>query len=465
MAVAKGQGEHWSSRVAFVLAAIGSAVGLGNFWRFPYMAGENGGGAFVIVYFFCVSIVSLPILMAELFIGRRGATDAPGSVRNVALEDGHSPRWSVIGWIGMIAAFLILSFYSVIGGWVIAYIPLAFQNAFAHINAEQSGALFNDMLKDPVEQLLYHALFMVITAYIVARGVHRGIELAVEILMPAFFVMLLGVVAYSIVTGDTAQGFSFLFHADFSKITPTVVLDAIGQAFFSIGVGTAIMLTYGSYLTRQTNITHAAGYIVVSDTLVALLAGIAIFPLVFAFGLDPAEGPGLIFVTLPVAFGQMHFGAAFAVVFFALALFAAITSSISMLEIAVRRLVEHHGMSRVWSASILALIAWLLGIGSILSLSTNALAAWHPLTFIPLFKGQGFFDILDTLTSNVMLPLAGLLEAVFAGWVLSKALALDELDLKDGRLYAVWQFCLRYVSPICVGTVLIYLAILKPFLR
>ncbi len=454
--------EHWSSRFAFILAAVGAAVGLGNFWRFPYMAGENGGSVFVVVYILCIIAVALPILMAELLIGRRGGLSAVGSVRKVAVESDRSASWRVIGWISMIAAFLILSYYSVIAGWVIAYIPPAVTGALKGITAEASGARFDALLAAPGLLVFYHALFMVLTVFIVSRGVIRGIERAVEILMPLFFVMLLVVVVYSWVTGDTDRAFAFLFSPDFSKITPSMVLDAIGQAFFSIGVGMAIMITYGAYLTPATNIPRSSSIICFADTLVAVLAGIAIFPIVFAVGLDPASGPGLIFVTLPVAFGQMPFGQIFGTVFFALALFAALTSSISLLEIVVSWGEEHTSWSRARLAYVSGLSAWVIGIASVLS--TNIWADVYLLGMFTPFQTMTIFDLLDYLTANIMLPVAGLLTAIFAGWFVQKALTLRELGLPDGAAYAIWRILVRYVAPVSVGAVLVYLTIGKALL-
>lgn len=449
----QAQSDHWSSRAAFILAAIGAAVGLGNFWRFPYTAGENGGGAFVIVYLACVALVALPILVAELFVGRRGGTDAVGSVRNVAIADARTPAWAAFAWIGMIAAFLILTFYSVIAGWIIAYIPEAAMGTFGGLTAEESGAKFGALLDNPVLLVVCHAAFMAITVFIIARGLHKGIELAVEILMPAFFLMLLGVVGYSIYAGDIGEALQFLFHVDFSKITIEVVLEAIGQAFFSIGVGTAIMLTYGAYLQEDAHIMRASGYISFSDSLVAILAGFAIFPIVFQYGLDPAGGPGLIFVTLPVAFGEMPFGQIFGTAFFVLALFAALTSSISLLEIPVRRLIEHHGVTRPKAAMVLGGIAWFVGLGSLFSF--NIWKQWFPLGFVPAFSEKTLFDLIDFLTANVMLPLAGLLTALFAGWSLSRAVSEEELSLSPG-IFRIWRFAIRFIAPISVASVLVF---------
>lgn len=447
--------QHWSSRFAFILAAIGAAVGLGNFWRFPYLAGANGGGAFVLVYVMCVLAIALPILMAELIIGRRGGLSAIGSARKVALDEGHSAAWSLIGWVGMIGSFLILTFYSVIAGWIIAYIPMVGSGVFKGVSAEASEAAFKDLWANPVVLTICHAAFMALTVFIVARGLHKGIELAVQILMPLFFIMLLGVVVFSWIAGDVRSALLFLFSPDFSKISVEVLLQAIGQAFFSIGVGSAIMITYGAYLTRDTHIPRASLIICLSDTGVALLAGIAIFPIVFAFGLDPAQGPGLIFVTLPVAFGQMPFGQVYGTIFFVLALFAALTSSISLLEILVSWGEERRGWRRRTTSIYAGLGAWFFGLGSVFSL--NIWSGYYPLARFEMFREKTIFDLLDYITANFMLPLGGILVSIFAGWFLSRQLTLDELGMRDGPLHRTWRFLLRYVAPICVGAVLLKL--------
>lgn len=448
--------QNWSSRLTFIMASVGAAVGLGNFWRFPYTAGENGGGAFVLVYIVCVVLVALPILMAEILIGRRGQKSAVGGAIAVAKEQASSTNWSAFAWIGMTAAFFILTFYSVIAGWIISYIPQAALGAFSGISAEMSGSKFDELLADPPQMIIAHSFFMALTIFIVARGVKKGIERAVEILMPLFFLMLLAVVVFSIVAGDIGKGLAFLFQPDFSKITAEVVLEAIGQAFFSLGVGTAIMLTYGAYLSRDTDIPESAYIVSFADTLVAILAGIAIFPIVFGFGLDPASGPGLIFVTLPVAFGEMPFGVVFATVFFSLALFAALTSSIALLEIIVSWGEENLPIARPQVAIVFGILAWFIGLASVLSF--NEWSNFYPLGFIAVFEDKTVFDIIDYVTANIMLPLAGLLTALFAGWVMSSDSTKQELGMSDG-LFSAWRVLVRYVAPISVATVLFWLTI------
>ncbi len=327
--------EQWSSRAGFILAAVGAAVGLGNIWKFPYVAGTNGGGAFVIVYLLAVVLVGIPILMAELMLGRRGHKSPPTAMLVNAVQEGRSRWWSGVGWIGTIVGFIILSFYSVIGGWVLEYFFISITDGFTGITSTSSQALFNQLLTSPLRLTLWFSVFLGITAFIVSVGLQKGIERVSGILMPALFIMLLVLVIYSAFFGDFMAGLKFLFDVDFSKINANVMLIATGQAFFSIGVSMGLMMAYGAYLPQDVSIPRTAIIIVGADTLVALMAGLAIFPLVFGNGLTPAEGPGLIFVTLPIAFGNIAAGSFFAAVFFLLLLFAAVTSSIGILEPAV----------------------------------------------------------------------------------------------------------------------------------
>ena len=454
MAVAAGHHSHWSSRVGFMFAAVGSAVGLGNFWRFPYEAGENGGGAFVIVYLACILLIAMPLVLAELSVGRRGGLNAVDAVKKVAKEEGRSAGWSVFGWTGMIAAFMVLTFYSVIGGWVIAYVISAAQGSFATATPDAVAQQFDALLADAGQLTIYHAAFMALTGFIVSRGLQRGIEPAVEILMPALAIMMVALVIFSGVVGDFAGAVEFMFSADFSKITPEVVLAAIGQAFFSVGVGVAIMLTYGSYLNRDVNLPQSAVVISLADTGIAILAGLLIFPIVFQFNLEPGAGPGLVFVTLPIAFGQMPFGGVVSFVFFMLLLVAAITSSISMLEIFVAWVEENLDVNRLTAAISGAFVAWVIGLGSVFSF--NIWAEWHPLGFIPLLEGKNWFDTFDYITSNILLPLGGMLLSIFVGWAMSKSSVLEETGMKETSFFKLWYFLIRFAAPIAIGAVFLF---------
>lgn len=445
--------EHWSGRFGFLMASIGSAVGLGNFWRFPYLAGENGGGAFVAVYLVSVLCIILPLLIAEIVIGRRGGQSAVGSMLSVARAANASPLWAVIGWFGVAAAFLILSFYSVIGGWIIAYIADSAAGVFHLARAEHVQANFDAMLADPVMLSVWHLVFMALTVWIVAGGIRRGIEAAANVLMPVLFLMLVALVVYAAATGAFAQGVEFLFAPDFSKLTWAGVLRAIGQGFFSIGVGLGMFITFGAYLPRQVRIPGSAVIIAFSDTAVALMAAVAIFPIVFENGLNPGAGPGLMFVTLPLAFGAMPAGIVVSTLFFVLVLIAAITSSISLLEIVVARTQDRGGRRRV-SAIAVGSAAWIAGIGTVLSF--NHWSGFHPLSNVPLLSEKTVFDLIDYLTSSIMLPLGGILIALFAGWVMSRDLILDELAVRDGLAFRFLRLFLRFLCPLALAIIFVF---------
>lgn len=439
--------EYWSSRLGFVLAATGSAVGLGNIWRFPYITGENGGGAFVLVYLICIALIGLPIMMAEALIGRRGGQSPIHSIAILAKQEGRSAVWQGAGWSGVIASLIILSFYSVIGGWSIAYVFYAATGTFEGLRTHGINGLFSEFLGRPGVLLLWHSVFMVLTISVVARGVKGGLERAVTWLMPLLFALMVVFVGYAALsTGQFMRAVEFLFRPDFSRLGPTGVVSAMGQAFFSLSVGASIIIAYGSYLPREISIARATVTISIADTLVAMLAGLAIFPIVFASTLVPGEGPGLIFQTLPLAFAQMPGGAVFGTLFFVLLVIAAWTSSISLLEPGVEWLLEHRGVRRAPAAWAIGAGVWALGIVTILSFNR-----WED---VKLF-GKTVFDLLDYLASNIMLPINGLLFALFAGWMMAKASTQDELGMGEGIGYTLWHFLVRFIAPI--GVVLVFL--------
>ncbi|MBQ0833578.1 sodium-dependent transporter [Marinobacter sp.] len=443
----------WSSRFAFILAATGSAVGLGNVWKFPYITGENGGGAFVLVYLLCIAVIGVPIMMAEIHIGRSGRHNPIGSMRLVAERNLSSPAWRISAVIGMIAAFVILSFYSVIGGWAASYIGHAAMGDFTEGTAESIGNLFSDLLASPKQLLAWHTLFMALVILVVSRGLKGGLERAVTILMPALFVLLLIAVGYATTTGHFGEAVSFLFTPNFEALTINGVLIALGHAFFTLSLGMAIMMAYGSYLGRDVAVGRTAVTIALMDTVVALLAGLAIFPVVFANGLEASAGPGLIFQTLPLAFGNMPMGGLFGTLFFILLLFAAWTSGISLLEPVVEWVEENTNMERSGSAIFVGLLCWLLGIASILSL--NVWADVAPLDMFARFEGKTIFDLLDFFTANILLPLSGLLTAIFVGWFVAKESLKADLELGEGT-FALWLNLLRYVTPVAVVIVFAY---------
>ncbi len=447
---------QWSSRWAFILAATGSAVGLGNIWRFPYLTGENGGGAFVLVYLACVVLVGIPILMAEIMLGRRGRQSPINTMALLAKEEGLSPYWSLLGWMGVVAGFIILSYYSVIAGWTLAYIFRTGAGMFVDADAALTKKIFTDLISDPEKLLAWHTTFILMSVIVVSRGVKHGLERAVKFLMPALFILLLIMVGYAMSTEKFMEGITYLFVPDFERLADKnffsdIFLPALGQAFFSLSIGMGAIMIYGSYLSHKSSITFNCFTIAFADTVVAILAGVAIFPIVFTYGLEPAGGPGLIFITLPIAFGQMPFGTVFGTLFFVLLMFAAWTSAISLLEPAVTWLVENKNMTRVKASALAGIISWLLGLLTVLSFNHWAFS----FPFAGVIKENGIFDIFDILTSNIMLPIGGLLVAIFASWLMSRTSSVEELGLGDGKAYQAWRFAVRYIAPF--GVIIIFL--------
>jgi NSS family neurotransmitter:Na+ symporter len=435
---------EWSSRWVFILAATGSAVGLGNIWKFPYMAGENGGGAFVLIYLVCIALLGIPVMMAEVLIGRRGRQSPVNTMMTIAKEEGANKHWVWLGWSGVVAGFLILSYYSVIAGWTLAYILESVKGTFTGMSGEAVGKVFDDLTANPWELMFWHTLFMLLTMIVVARGVQEGLEKAIRFLMPALFVLLVIMVGYALSTDSFTKGLDFLFTPDFSKISAEGVLKAMGQAFFTLSLGMGAIMIYGSYMPHDASIARTSITVAAADTLVALLAGIAIFPIVFANGLEPGQGAGLVFVTLPIAFGQMPGGVFFGTVFFVLLTFAAWSSSISLIEPFVAWLVENKDMTRNHASILSGLITWFVGLGTVLSFNK-----WSD---AKLFD-RNFFENIDFLTSNIMLPLGGLLIGVFAAWIVKRQSSIDELGMGNGPAYQAWSILVRYVTPIGVGLI------------
>ena len=436
---------EWSSRFAFILAATGSAVGLGNIWKFPYIAGENGGSAFVMVYVLCVLLMGIPIMMAETMLGRRARQNPVDTMRTLTQEAGADSRWQYLAWMGMAAGFLILSYYSVIAGWASAYTLKAFLGQFFSVSAGETKMMFADFISCPIRLIFWHSFFMLATMYIVSKGIRNGLEKAVQMLMPLLFVMLFLLVGYAMTTSGYQQGLHFLFSPDFSKITGKVVLTAMGQAFFSLGLGMGTMMIYGAYLPKNVSIGKSAIIVAGADTIVALLAGIAIFPIVFANGLHPDSGPGLVFETLPIAFGNMTGGWLFGVLFFVMLVIAALTSSIALIEPAVAWLIESQKLTRDQACVRAGLVAWALGFVTVFSFNR-----WADIRFF----GHTLFELIDGLTANIMLPAGGLAIAIFAGWIMKQAHTEQELDL-PGEQYKVWKVLISYVAP--AGVFLIFL--------
>lgn len=438
---------QWSNRWMFILAATGSAVGLGNIWKFPYITGENGGGAFVLVYLVCIALIGLPIMMAEILMGKRGRESPVGSVTSLAEEAGAPRAWRLVGWAGVVTGFLILSYYSVIAGWTGAYVFRAGSGSFVGTSPDQISAMFSNLVSDPERLLAWHTLFIVMTMLVVARGVQHGLEKFVRYLMPGLLIILLVLVGYALSTEGFQQGLQFLFSPDWSELQPSSVLIAMGHAFFTLSLGMGSIMAYGSYLPDEASIASTSVMIVIADTVVALLAGMAIFPIVFSHGLEPAAGPGLIFQTLPNAFGDMPGGTFFGMLFFVLLLLAAWTSAISLIEPAIAWMVERLNMTRVYAAVVSGLVVWAVGLLTVFSF--NLLGDFKPI------GGKTLFDLLDYLTANIMLPLGGVVMAVFVAWVMTDKARLEELPISDS-LYKSWLFVLRFIAPLAVVIVCLH---------
>jgi NSS family neurotransmitter:Na+ symporter len=429
---------HWSSRMAFILAVTGSAVGLGNIWKFPYVAGQNGGGAFVLVYLACVAIIGMPVMMSEILMGRRGRRNPIATMALLGAEEGKSRHWSLVGAMGVLAGVLILSYYSVVGGWTLYYVLESAMGMFSKAGPAEVTGIRDGFLGSWSTVSLFHTIFMGLTIFVVARGVERGLEQAVRFMVPALLLLLVVLLGYSISSGHFGEGLEFMFKPDFDKLTWDSVLAAMGQAFFTLSIGMGAVMAYGAYLPEETSITGASTAVAIADTMIAIVAGLVIFPLVFANNLDPADGPGLVFITLPLAFGQMPGGVFFSTVFFVLLTFAAWTSAISLMEPAVAWIVERFNRTRAQAAVIIGLLIWTAGFGTVLSF--NVLADFK-------FWRGTIFENLDHLTINIMLPLGGMLIVIFAGWVMCRNSTADELG-GSGGVYKLWRFLARVVAPI-----------------
>ena len=453
--------EGWSSRTAFILAAIGSAVGLGNLVRFPAEAGENGGGAFVLFYIACIVLIGLPVLLSETLIGRHGQAAAPESYRKLAEQSGASKSWEFVASLGVLAAFLTLSFYCVLGGWVLNYIGIMFADifstgvtggAFEGVPAAEVEGLFPAMIGNGTLTVLLDLVFLGITVFFVARGVSGGIEKVAVYLMPAFFVLLLAITGYGLIGGEMGRTFSYLFTFEPSRLTGDVMLAAVGQAFFSLSLGVAGMVTYGAYVGRGVNLAGTSAIIAAADTSVALLAGLCIFPIVFAAGLAPNGGLGLMFQTLPHAFQEIPGGSLIGFAFFIMVAFAALTSSVALMEVPTAWLIDRFRLGRRAAAIVVTLGAAVLGV--LCALSTGMLAGFHPFGFFAMFEGMGMLDALDTLTGKVMLPVGALLTSIFIGWIASDRLVDAENGL-DGGLHVFWRFLVRWLCPLALAAILV----------
>ncbi len=438
----------WSSRWLFVLAAAGSAVGLGNIWKFPYIAGENGGGVFVVAYLFCVALVGIPVMVAEVLIGRQGRQSPINSMRLLVQQSEGSKAWSLIGWAGVAAGFLILSFYSVIAGWGLYYIGELASGGFTGVDGNTATQALAALHSNPILMAVFHTVFMGITIFIVARGVVSGLERAIRWLMPLLFVLLIVLLGYGMASGGFAEGFDFMFALRWDALSFDGLLVALGHAAFTLSIGMGAIMAYGAYVPSSVSITRTVMTIAMLDTLVALIAGLAIFSIVFANGLEPGSGPGLMFVTVPLAFGQMPLGALFGGIFFILVSFAAITSAISLTEPAIAFLVEEYDASRSRVAVGLGIACWLLGLASVFSFNI-----WSDVYVV---GEKTVFDSIDYLTANIMLPLGALFIALFAGYVLPRVTVMSQLGITSESAMAIWTVALRVVAPLGILAVFLY---------
>ena len=437
----------WSSRWMFVLAATGSAVGLGNIWRFPYVTGENGGGAFVIVYLICVLLVGLPVMIGEILLGRWGGGSPVNAIKKVASKEGLSKKWRFLGLMGVAAGFLILSFYSVIAGWSLAYTKMFLVDYSNFESVEKNQEIFSVLTESAGLMLFWHTFFMLITGIVVAKGIKDGLENAVKYLMPILFLMLALLVLYASVAGNFSSAILYLFKPNFEAFETKSLLAALGQAFFSLSLGMGSIMAYGAYLSPKTPILSNGLIIALADTLVALMAGLAIFPIVFAHGMEPSQGPGLVFVSLAAGFSSMPFGQVFGFFFFLLLSIAAWTSSISLLEPAVGWITERSKWSRPKSCIVAGGIAWIFGIGSILSFNHGQRVK---------ILGLNFFEFCEFLSTSVMLPLGGLLISILVGWKLNKARVFKQLGLSvEGKTTNLIFSSMRFLAPIGVFCILL----------
>jgi len=437
--------ERWSSRAGFIFAAMGSAIGLGSIWKFPYEVGTNGGGGFVVFYLLGLGLIVFPLMLVEFAIGRHGGSHAVASIAAVAIASGASRFWAGIGMVGVVGAVLILSFYSVIGGWAVAYVVDTIRSGLPGATAPAVQASFDALLASPLRMTLYHTLFMAATVVVVARGIEGGIERASLYLMPILIILVVVLAIYSTIQGDAPAALRFLFAFDLDDLSPRVALEALGLGFFSIGVGLAVMVTYAAYAGPEFDLRTVAIVTIVSDTAISFIAGMAVFPVVFAEGLDPSSGPGLMFVTLPLAFGRIPLGASAAIAFFILLSLAALASAMSLLEMPVALVHRWLGWSRRRATVASGTLCWALGLATVLSF--NLWADRRPLAGLPGLATLTVFDSLDHVASNVLLPLGGLGLALFGGWVVPPRLLTSELRLGRTAGRAI-VLLLRYVAPV-----------------
>ncbi|WP_339860413.1 sodium-dependent transporter [Paremcibacter congregatus] len=445
---------EWTSTTSFILASVGGAVGLANVWKFPSTVGANGGGAFILIYFLAVTFIAAPILIGELMIGRSSGKSPVMACLDAARASNLSSRWRYLGYMGISACFIVLTYYSVIAGWTIDYAIQSFRGHLVGLDAPAAQNAYNAVLADPRRMTLFHTIFMALTALVVSGGLKGGIEKFTNFAMPLFFSLLIGMMIYSAMTGAFSQALHFMFVPDFAKITPMVVLNAIGQAFFSIGIGFCFMMMYGAYMRKETNIPRTSYMIAYADMLVAVIAGLAIFPMVFLYGLNAGEGAGLIFVTLAVVFGTMDGGQIVGGLFFCLMMFAGLTSSIALLEPVVHHFVDRYGWARKKVTLVTGLIAW--SIGLLMIFSYNIMSDFKPLFFISYLADKNLLDLMDFIVTNLILPIGAILICILVGWLISRDIIKVELSFQNNLVARLWNFSIRFVAPIFLLVILVY---------
>lgn len=444
--------ETFGSSFGVLAAAAGSAIGLGNIWKFPYITGENGGSAFILVYLACIAVIGLPIMMAEFLIGRRSRSASIGAFKQLAPKT----PWFFTGWFGVSAAFMILSFYGVVAGWTLNYIYLSVTNQFSGVDPKVIGDMFGSFIESGTAPILWQLVFMVLTMLIVILGIKNGIERYSKILMPVLLLIIFALAVRGLTLENSSKGVEFLLTPDFNKLSRQSILVALGHAFFSLSLGMGTMLVYGSYIGKHVSLGKMALQVTLADTMIALFAGLAIFPAVFAFGIDPAQGPGLAFVTLPNVFNHMPGGYFFAVAFFVLLAVAALTSAISLLEVIVTFFAEEFNLSRFFSTILGTVITSIMGVLCALSMSpASTVSTWK----FPTLAGQkNFFDTMDWWSANMLLPVGGMLVALFVGWFMKSETVLRELS-NEARLPTPWfklfHFVLRFITPLAILYVMV----------
>lgn len=432
--------DQWTSKLGFILAAAGSAIGLGAIWKLPYMTGENGGGVFFLLFIIFTLLIGAPILIAEFTIGRNAQKDAISAYKHIA----PGKPWALIGYGGVVASIILLSFFSVVGGWIISYLARSFTGSLSNLTQEEYGNFFNTIISNPYETVIAQLLFMVFTIWVVQGGVSKGIEKANKYMMPSLFILFIILLIRSLTLDGAMEGFKFFLKPDFSALTGETILLALGQSFFALSVGVSVMVTYASYLSKKEDITKSAFSVVGLNIFISLLAGLVIFPAVFALGFSPSSGPGLVFVVLPAVFNEMALGGIFMFIFFILLLFATLTTAFSILEIVVAAMIKGDSAKRKRASWIAGITVFLIGIPSALSFGV--------LSDVKIFN-LSIFDFADYLTSNIALPVGALFISLFIGYQMKRIEVQKEFETgaDPGRsLFKLWYFLIRYIVPIMI---------------